>query len=134
MKAFDTMNDIVAVIMGVFIIIIGFMMITYKGNRINEPDNCTFGADYYTEQYEATQIVSENLSAINKEIIDIVHFAGYLCACFGVIVICKFDPLLKVEPAKKSVPAPKPQNINENKDVSTATDSSSEEFPFQRDI
>jgi len=118
MKIYTALNRCFGVLAGIFIIVIGIMMIAYSGNRLKTPADYKFGGDYYSRQYEVTKTVSENLNSINKEIIDIVHFAGYLCVCFGVVVICRFDQPTIIGPAVNVRPAPMPQTGSDNKAIS----------------
>ena len=104
--------SISGIVVGVIIVFIGVYTIfgfrmSYIGAR---PSSCTFGADYYTEQYGATRNAANNIAELGEFIDESSDFAfriiGLVIIAFGCVTICYFGCQLADEVDPPLPPAP----------------------------
>lgn len=92
-----TILPIISLVIGVVIVIMGFMLLTHKSNievydaRIYDVDKVAFGADFYTEIYNASDTIVDELNDINggiavisnslASVIEAIYYGG------GMVVI-----------------------------------------------
>ena len=102
--------NVLSLIVGIAMIIVG---VNFNSNPASEgvtysPSSYTFGADYYTEQYGATRIVANNISATVRTIgnlsVELAHYVGFTFIFAGILVCISSLKKLVVEfePAKPS--------------------------------
>ena len=87
---------VLGIIAGIALMILGFILaFTFDGNFYgSQARDCEFGGDYYTEQYGATQKVTQNLSGLGNYIEQATAFgfkmAGLIVMALGLAVIAYF--------------------------------------------
>lgn len=92
-KRFST----IGIILGIVIIVLGLHLAfgyhdySLKGNSTY---SYSFGADFYTEIYSATENAADNILAMDNYLRDVMEFllvaAGLIVAAFGGVVTCYF--------------------------------------------
>lgn len=119
------------IILGISIIIIGLVMVS-NFNRFGGTTTFgyTFGADFYTEQYKATQNAANNIEALGDMICNLISMLGYLTACLGGCVVCFFagQPVFKESP-QTSVGDRKQSHKLSDVQTSNTQEEVSEELP-----
>ena len=102
--------NVLSLIVGIAMIIIG---VNFNSNPASEgvtysPSSYTFSADYYTEQYDATRIAANNISATARTIGNLseklANYVGFTFIFAGILVcISSLKKLVvEIEPAKPS--------------------------------
>lgn len=86
---------IVGIIVGVIMIIMGFSVHgIQETTNYYLPDAFSFGADYYTDQYEATRDAALNVAYLGYDIQDYFNYGiatlGKFFALLGAVVVCFF--------------------------------------------
>lgn len=105
-----TIFNVLSIIVGIAMIIVG---VNFNSNPAGKwtgssPTSYTFGADYYTEQYEATRIAANNISATARTIGNLseklANYVGFAFIFAGILVCLSSLKKLVVEfePAKSS--------------------------------
>ena len=81
---------------GTIVLLVGvYMFFSFKGTyNGRETLSYSFGADYYTEQYSATENAADNILEVGEYLEEIVEFlvrmGSLLVMGFGGVVICYF--------------------------------------------
>ncbi|MDD6311337.1 MAG: SHOCT domain-containing protein [Firmicutes bacterium] len=117
--------NLLGVITGALSIVFGIVVIVlsrFHGNTYYSDATITFGADYYTESYQAmaktVNAVSSNTEALNHLLTVTGLGIGFLLIIIGLIAICKFGKSMadapvvleaKPEPEPQPEPEPEPQ-------------------------
>ena len=76
--------DIIGALLGLAILIVGviFAIVPPESYRANSVDRISFGADYYTEQYNATRVAVDNTAVTANNLREIgqaqAHYFGSL--------------------------------------------------------
>ena len=90
-------SSIAGIILGIVIIALGFYLaFGYDGYPFSGTRTMgyTFGADYYTEQYAATENAANNVLELGKYFQGITEFilatVGLIVAAFGGVISCYF--------------------------------------------
>ena len=86
---------IVGIIVGVIMIIMGFSVHgIQETTNYYLPDAFSFGADYYTDQYEATRDTALNIAYLGYDIQDYFNYGiatlGKFFGLLGAVVVCFF--------------------------------------------
>lgn len=107
-KKMNKIFNIIGMLIGVVIILLGILfvndcsLLSYNGS---ETSHYTFGGDYYTEQYNVTENVADNVLALGNYFEnvfeDFAETIGIFIALFGGVVFCYFGSKL-VEEQKKA--------------------------------
>ncbi|MBE6813558.1 MAG: hypothetical protein E7523_11860 [Ruminococcaceae bacterium] len=103
------------ILIGVVVILIGVLCISYPADSYKSTyiaDNASFGADFYTYQYQATRDVTSNTAAIDATIDDlsekVARYAGAAFITAGLLImIYFFKELIDMMP-EKSFPTATP--------------------------
>ena len=86
----------VGMVLGIVVVVLGLYLAfgfgeSYRGSSTY---SYSFGADYYTEQYQATENAADNILALGEYIDSLASFGlkvtGLIIAAFGGIVTCYF--------------------------------------------
>lgn len=115
--------NLLGVITGALSIVFGIVVIVlsrFHGNTYYSDATITFGADYYTESYQAmaktVNAVSSNTEALNHLLTVTGLGFGFLLIIIGLIAICKFGKsmadapvVLEAKPEPEPQPKPEPQ-------------------------
>ena len=117
--------NLLGVITGALSIVFGIVVIVlsrFHGNTYYSDATITFGADYYTESYQAmaktANAVSSNTEALNHLLTVTGLGIGFLLIIIGLIAISKFGKSMadapvvleaKPEPEPQPKPEPEPQ-------------------------
>ena len=86
----------VGMILGIVVVVLGLYLAFGFGESYHGSStySYSFGADYYTEQYQATENAADNILAIGEYIDSLVSFvlkaAGLIIAAFGGIITSYF--------------------------------------------
>ena len=105
-----TIFNVLSLIVGIAMIIVGTNFNSDPASVCvtSSPSSYTFGADYYTEQYGATRIVANNISATVRTIGNLseklANYVGFAFIFAGILVCLSSLKKLVVEfePAKPS--------------------------------
>ena len=90
--------DLIGCILGLSVLVVGLAFLTTPPDAYStrSADYAVFGADYYTYQYEATQIVAENVATTANNLREIgTAFARYTGVFFHNVWRAYFDSLWK---------------------------------------
>ena len=86
----------VGMILGIVVVVLGLYLAFGFGESYHGSStySYSFGADYYTEQYQATENAADNILALGEYIDSLVSFGlkvtGLIIAAFGGIITCYF--------------------------------------------
>ena len=90
-------------IFGVIVLLVGiiFMCTPADTYHTNSADSATFGADYYTYQYEATKIVAGNTAVTANNLRELgeklATYAGFGFVVAGILIILNYGKKLAME-------------------------------------
>ncbi len=85
--------DILGILLGLSILLVGivFMVTPPESYRANSVDDISFGADYYTEQYNATRVTVNNTAVTANNLREIgqalAHYAGFFFIALGILTM-----------------------------------------------
>ena len=88
--------SIIGIILGIVIVVVGlYTAFGFKGYYSGtSTSSYTFGADFYTEQYTATEHAADNILSVGHYLDDVVEFAfkaiGLFIAVLGGTITCYF--------------------------------------------
>ena len=103
--------SITGIVIGIIIVIMGLVMVFGSGAygyRGDYTSSARFGADFYTEQYAATQNAANNIMDFGNYFEDffvfVVRVFGFFISAIGGLAICYFGCKLgEVEKVKKGI-------------------------------
>ena len=86
----------VGMVLGIVVVVLGLYLAFSFGESYHGSStySYSFGADYYTEQYQATENAADNILALGEYIDSLASFGlkvtGLIIAAFGGIITCYF--------------------------------------------
>ena len=111
--------NVLGLIVGIAIVIMGIVFISNPADSYstNYADSVTFGADYYTYQYEVTEIVANNVASVVGTLRNMAEknalYSGCLFIFAGILVVLHYAKKIamdttNVEAATVETPAEAP--------------------------
>ena len=88
--------DILGILLGLSILLVGivFMVTPPESYRANSVDDISFGADYYTEQYNATRVTVNNTAVTANNLREIgqalAHYVGFFFIALGILTMLHY--------------------------------------------
>ena len=95
--------SIIGICFGIMIMIHGVLSSTGHYSRSTVDDNIRFGADFYTEEYEATATVANNTYSVVNALESLKGSFGQINIGFGGAITCYF--FCVYADTKKTIPA-----------------------------
>lgn len=82
--------SIIGICFGIMIMIFGLLSLggNYSSGTVNS--NHRFGADFYTEEYDATATAANNTHSVVRALEDIKGEFNLFTICFGGVITCYF--------------------------------------------
>ncbi len=105
-KVLPNLFVMIGVVVGIVVLILGISLLAQETGELQTMDNI-YGADFYTDSYEATARAANNVLAMTDVL---VKGMGYLLIAFGLFDICLFG-----QKAMRSVFGIQPPHNEENK-------------------
>lgn len=110
-KVLPNLFAMIGVVVGVIVLILGISLLAQETGELQAMDNI-YGADFYTDSYEATARAANNVQAMADVL---AKGIGYLLIAFGLFDICLFGqkvmrgvfgtkPIKEVEEKQVQVP------------------------------
>lgn len=98
--------SIIGICFGIMIMIMGFICMSgnYSSNSVD--NYIAFGADFYTDEYEATAAAANNASSMVRALDHFIGNFGLITVCFGGVVTCYFFCVLS-DTLKNKIATPK---------------------------
>ena len=88
--------DLIGMIAGVVILVLGIVVLAVKAPEysFNWADSASFGADYYTYQYEATEYAANNAASIGRTLrgmaVAMNRGLGFLVLSIGLLAVIHY--------------------------------------------
>jgi hypothetical protein len=89
--------SVVGIVLGIVIIILGlYLAFGHKSFKYTGAETLgyVFGADFYTEEYSATENAADNILALGNYLAEVTKFIlfviGLLFSAFGGVIVCHF--------------------------------------------
>lgn len=82
--------SIIGICFGFMIMILGLLSLGSNYSSSTVSSNLRFGADFYTEEYDATATAANNTHSVVRALEDLQGTFNLFTICFGGVVTCYF--------------------------------------------